>query len=249
MTSPMVPYSTPDAGLRYDASQYGAGMRGPILWLLEQKFLGHEIRKLKSMVGPVSALDFACGTGRIAVYLEPLVEACTGVDVSEPMLARAREKLRGTSLIRADLVTDPHAVDGSYDLITAFRFVLNTAPDVREKALSCLSSKLRDKRSRLIFNVHGNTHSYRHFARLYHKMGLGAAGTTLFNEMSLRDAVSMARRCGLRVVKVIGLGFIPRTIARLLPTRAIIALESSLARLPLIWRIGTNLLFVCARAD
>ena len=35
-------------------------------------------------------LDFACGTGRITSVVAPMTAECTGVDVSESMLAEAR---------------------------------------------------------------------------------------------------------------------------------------------------------------
>jgi ubiquinone/menaquinone biosynthesis C-methylase UbiE len=61
--------------------------------------------------GPV--LDAACGTGRHTAYLrESGRHAPIGVDASEAMLARAREKLPGVDLRRGDLTQLPLG-DGS----------------------------------------------------------------------------------------------------------------------------------------
>lgn len=57
--------------------------------------------------GPMRILDAACGTGRIAVGLCSLGHHVTGVDVSDAMLAEARERAEGLGfalpLFRQDL--------------------------------------------------------------------------------------------------------------------------------------------------
>ncbi|MEK7269953.1 MAG: hypothetical protein AAB215_03320 [Planctomycetota bacterium] len=134
-----------------------------------------------------------------------------------------------------------------FDLITTFRFVLNAEEGVRERALRALAPLLRDENSRLIFKVHGNRHSYRHFARFLHRIGLGQKDSR-FNELSRVESIALAERCGLRVVRVRGMGFIPRMASRLLPSFLWMALERTMASMPWIWRFGVNLVFVCRKA-
>lgn len=59
-----------------------------------------------------AVLDAACGTGRHAEYLAGAGREVIGVDASEAMLARAREKLPGADLRRGELTALPVA-DGS----------------------------------------------------------------------------------------------------------------------------------------
>ena len=56
-----------------------------------------------------AALDLGCGTGLAGAALRPLVERLTGVDLSERMVALAREKKLYDRLETGDLVQFLHA--------------------------------------------------------------------------------------------------------------------------------------------
>ena len=62
--------------------------------------------------GSGALLDLGCGTGQYAAALAELGWTVTGVDVSEDMLRRAREK--GVNAVRAD-ATDLPFEDASFD--------------------------------------------------------------------------------------------------------------------------------------
>ena len=63
-----------------------------------------------------STLDFACGTGRIGVWLKQQgVKQIDGVDITAAMLAKAKEKNIYTVLLHND-VLNTHLPDQSYDL-------------------------------------------------------------------------------------------------------------------------------------
>jgi len=79
-------------------------------------------------------LDVGCGTGNLSLELARLGVRVTGIDISEPMLAKAREKARREGLAvkfyRADARKLPFN-DGIFDAVvsvTALEFV----PDLRE---------------------------------------------------------------------------------------------------------------------
>ena len=77
-----------------------------------------------------SALDFGCGVGRMARSLASHFESYTGVDISEPMIAQAREWNQDCTRCRFVLNTagDLQAFEsGSVDLIYS-RFVLQHLP-------------------------------------------------------------------------------------------------------------------------
>ncbi len=102
-------------------------------------------------------VDFACGTGRIIATVAPLVAESVGVDVSETMLAAARQKCPSSRFVRADLTRDP--VDlGEFDLATSFRFLGNAEHTLRQAALGAVSRLVR-KGGHLIVNSHRNPHS------------------------------------------------------------------------------------------
>jgi ubiquinone/menaquinone biosynthesis C-methylase UbiE len=88
-----------------------------------------------------SALDFGCGVGRMARSLASHFESYTGVDISEPMIARAREWNSDCPQCRFILNTagDLRVFESaSFDLIYS-RFVLQHLPS---RAL--VESYLRD---------------------------------------------------------------------------------------------------------
>jgi predicted TPR repeat methyltransferase len=71
-------------------------------------------------------LEIGCGTGKNSQWLIDKTKKLTGVDFSEEMLARAKEKVKSTkaNFIQADIKKDwVFSKDGQYDLIT-FSLVL-----------------------------------------------------------------------------------------------------------------------------
>jgi SAM-dependent methyltransferase len=113
-------------------------------------------------------LDFACGTGRITSVVAPLVTNATGVDISESMLAVAKEKCPGTRFICADLTRESPDL-GPFDLATSFRFFGNAEDALRRSVLRALARLLRPG-GMLIVNNHRNPESIG--ARLLHSSGI-----------------------------------------------------------------------------
>jgi SAM-dependent methyltransferase len=65
------------------------------------------VRALLDELPPGRALDAACGTGRHLAYLQAAGREVIGVDASEAMLDRAREKVAEADLRRGDLTALP----------------------------------------------------------------------------------------------------------------------------------------------
>lgn len=72
-----------DAARRYDTP--GTGMFAPAV-------LGPTVDRLAALAGSGAVLEFAIGTGRVAVPLAERGVPVTGIELSEPMLARLRSK-------------------------------------------------------------------------------------------------------------------------------------------------------------
>ncbi len=62
-------------------------------------------------------LDAGCGTGLNAAVLKPYAETLTGIDLSEKMTERAREKGLYDSLVTADVIRFCHEHPSAFDLI------------------------------------------------------------------------------------------------------------------------------------
>jgi ubiquinone/menaquinone biosynthesis C-methylase UbiE len=99
-------------------------------------------------------LDFACGTGRITATLAPMVAESVGVDISESMLALARQKFTSALYVHADLTRDRVDI-GEFDIATSFRFLGNAEHELRRAALAAIRQRLRTG-GRLIVNSHRN---------------------------------------------------------------------------------------------
>ena len=65
------------------------------------------------------ALDFGCGAGRSTRFLRSFGYKVTGVDISEPMLQRARERDRCASqaVVKPDRIRSGHRI-GKFDCAT-----------------------------------------------------------------------------------------------------------------------------------
>jgi ubiquinone/menaquinone biosynthesis C-methylase UbiE len=70
--------------------------------------------------GRTAALDFGCGVGRLTAALADHFGTVTGLDIAEPMLARARDLLadsRRCTFVRNDRPDLRLFPDGSFDLV------------------------------------------------------------------------------------------------------------------------------------
>ena len=111
------------------APSYDLPGRNPILEL-EAPFTA----ELFSRIPPGRALDAACGTGRQSAALAELRHEVVGVDATEAMLERARERVPGAEF-RLGLLTELPVETGSVDLAVcslALTHLEDPAPAIRE---------------------------------------------------------------------------------------------------------------------
>jgi predicted TPR repeat methyltransferase len=67
----------------------------------------------------LDTLDLGCGTGLMGNLLRPISRTLTGVDLSENMLEKARQRQIYDRLVCGDLIEFLHTLDKSYDLAVA----------------------------------------------------------------------------------------------------------------------------------
>jgi SAM-dependent methyltransferase len=180
------------------------------IWELQRPYLVGTISKRFPYLPVKKYLDFACGTGRIFMALQPLAAQSTGLDLSPAMVTSACGRAPGTDIRQGNLLAEPEVVDSDYDLITAFRFFLNTDPNLRQRILSALAQRLRGPDSRLIFNAHGIWHS---------AYGVGLVAD-LVRRRPLRAALSVGQvrrllyAAGLELIEWRGFGLMPGGLYR-----------------------------------
>jgi len=229
----------------YDNVVYSDNSVSNFLWQLEKPVLEEIVKKVKQKTGKVDCLDFACGTGRIISFLEDKVDSITGIDISRTMLSVAAKRVRMTTLLCKDITTDEDDIEGHYDLITAFRFLLNAEPDLRLVAIRKLAKRLKGPESRLVMNVHSNPLSYKAILIPYHWLRAVLKGNELGGYMTKRQAVSDITDAGLVVEQVIGMGFISGRILKFFPWSMALSIERRLVDVPFLQSLGVNQLFIC----
>lgn len=201
---------------QYETGEYAPESYSSLLWEIEQSQLAAVIQRLRRSRPHIAALDFAMGTGRVASFLETHADSVTGVEISPEMCELARKKVRRTEIVCADILSPGAKFEGKFDLITAFRFFLNTEPSLRLTALKALASRLRDRDSLLVFNNHGNLWSHKlllwpyHFARR-----IGKSRSVEGNYLTSRQLLHLLPEAGLKLVDVTGCGFYSARILKL----------------------------------
>lgn len=204
-----------------------------LLRILNKYFDGREIH----------LLDFACGTGRITGFLESRVKTCTGVDVSMPMLAVAREKLGRTEIIKADITTEDVLRGRKFNLITAFRFFVNAEPQLRETAMRALAGLLAEDGC-LVFNNHQNYGAPGMRIRyMWHRLRQPGG---VFNVMTVAQMRKLAETAGLEVVELYPVGFVNPPKIRV-SERIRDAAENILGGCKLLSRYSESPIAVCRR--
>jgi SAM-dependent methyltransferase len=228
-------------GTEYE-QYYESGSWPRFLWSREQQIILRILEKYFAE-RDVHLLDFACGTGRITALLEDHVKTSAGVDVSDSMLAFARQKLKRTEIIKADITVENVLKPRTFNLITAFRFFLNAEPALRSAALRALV-ELLDEDGYLVFNNH------RCFDCPWTKLSYALhelknpSGT--FNVMSIREMEELVGEAGLEIVELYPVGFFhpPKVPVSYRLSRA---LDNVACKLTFLRRFSESPIAVCRR--
>lgn len=122
-----------DAARRYDTA--GTGMFAP-------EVLGPCVERLAQLAGVGAALEFAIGTGRVAVPLRARGVLVSGIELSQPMLDQLRTKVDSTTIpvVVGDMATA--SAPGKYSLVY---LVYNTIANLLTQAeqVACFRNAAR----------------------------------------------------------------------------------------------------------
>jgi SAM-dependent methyltransferase len=234
---------------RYDDEIYGPRSYASAMWRLQQPFVSSLLADERGRRRRVALLDFACGTGRVLSFCEPLVDSSVGVDISPAMARSARARCSRSEVIEGDLLAGMDLPRSTFHVITAFRFFLNTEPDVRRRALCALRDRLDDD-GLLIANVHGSTRSVRHFTLAYRRLRTraGTSGADLLNELSPADFRRSCEAAGFRVVAERGFGVLPPMLYRTRLGRSAARVDGAISGGRIAQRLAIDVVFACRAA-
>lgn len=229
-----------DRGLRYDAVH--ANKVDALIWDTFIKDLVGKQAELSAEAGGRRYLDFACGTGRVLKVGQPHFEESLGVDISDDMLAVARERVPEAQLVLADVTQDPDVVSGNFDFVTIFRFILNAERPLSMAVLAWLAEHMQPG-AILVGNNHMSRYSFRGIATVISN----ALFSTKLNHLSRSEVTQMLEESGFKVRKWSGYRVLPSFRGKPLLGRKIQgALERFLHAVG-IGRAGSEHVFVAER--
>lgn len=209
------------------------------MWELEKPL----IRKIFVGLAPKRVLDFATGTGRIAMELERCLpdSRIDGIDISEDMLAMARARCSHVAFHALDGRQALHAFGpATFDVVSAFRFFPNADPELREDAARQIAELVRPG-GHVVVNNHRNFWSPSYIA-------MRAAGSRTGRYGSRNAEIRSLFSCrGFTCMRKYSLGIWPQTDYRsmLLPWSITEAVERfNLRHLSSLHSLGYNTIFV-----
>lgn len=237
-------FQSPDAVEKYADVVYAPESYATYVNTRQRRFLRTLVERTYPQRRPVQH-DFACGTGRAIRLLHGLVRAAHGYDTSAVMLAKAREcgAYASLHLVQPDgPVPAPATVDGPA-LVTMFRLLLNVSEDVRDRAIAFAAAALPTADAGLlVIENHGNRGSLRHLAARRH------AGEPWFSELSHEQVLDLLDRHGFELVTARAFAVLPAGSYRRAWLRPAARLVDDLAaRVPTLWRWGTDVVYVARR--
>ncbi len=231
----------PSKGGEYE-TYYATQLWQKFLWSRERKFILRILKKYYAGRN-VHLLDFACGTGRITSLLEDRVKTSTGVDISSSMLAIAKEKLKRTEIIEADITIDNVLEGRKFNLIMAFRFFVNAEPPLRSAAIHTLA-KLLSEDGYFVFNNHQSYGSP--WIKLLHMRHQQKNPTGIFNVMTIDEMKRLVEGAGMEIVEFYPVGFFhpPKIVV---PQTLTNVIENICCKFESLARFSESPIVVCKR--
>ena len=226
----------------YETLVYRAGSYDSWIWRMQSDYVSAVLdRRFPRGIGHY--LDFACGSGRVLAMITPRAEHAVGVDVSDKMLAVARQRVPAATLEQRDITHESHDGD-RFDLVTAFRFFLNAEPDLRQDALRALHARVKDD-GLLIVNLHGNPWSMRSLGVTFRRLVLRQS----FNHLSLREFAALLRQTGFEIQEWRGFGLLVARVFNAFGPRLPEAAEGLARRFRFLQYFCVDLVVVCRKAS
>lgn len=235
-------HQTSDTPVHYDGSIYSPTGFDQHVWDIQKSILDRQLNS-PEWLAKASYLDFATGTGRILAHFHDKVADAAAVDTSPQMLDAARAKAPDARLLCLDIL-EPNALsDESFNLITAFRFFLNTEPELRQPILNRLVGLLKDEDSLVIFNVHATRRSVLGLMEPLRRL----KGWPPLNFMSEREVRQLCDDAGLEIVISRGVGLFPPRLFRSRMGPALRRIDRFASDRRLLKAVSQDLLFVCRK--
>ena len=221
---------------------------------------------LRNIIAPLqgkdkSYLDFACGTGRIISFVSEnfTFGEYVGIDSSPTMIKTAREKTGPTKVefISGNVLEDSDFLANNYfDVVSAFRLILNLEPENRYRLLQAIHKTMRSG-GVFIVNNHMNRFSVLgmialsirkilHFPLKNDLQARQEGKRRIINTMSEREVRKLLKDTGFEVIGVRRFILFPgHKNCLALPRRVLFFVELLLSKIPLLNLFGKDQIYVC----
>lgn len=160
---------------------------------------GQALRNTLTGIAFDTCLEIGCGTGKNTVWLMEKAKKVTAVDLSEEMLAKAKEKITSNRVHfkQADITTDWTFRDELYDLVS-FSLVLEHINNL-EPIFCEVAASLNDGGYVYI----GELHPFKQYSGSKARFGIGAGQQVVecFNH-PISDFTQSAKKHGLTLVDI-----------------------------------------------
>lgn len=193
----------------------------------------------------ISVMDFACGTGRVTGIISKVYPNTMGFDISEDMLAVARQKYPQLKFLKKDITNDD--MDKRFDLITAFRFFLNAEYELKELILSKFNDLLQND-GYIVFNIHMNNPSILFIlSRIKYLLWLTKIKQ---NGMSYTEVKKLAEKCGFHIVYSRWYSFLlGNPLLTFLPFGLLKSIDLVLSKIPVLRFFSKDLIYVLKKSN
>jgi SAM-dependent methyltransferase len=173
----------------------------------------------KAFPTPGRLLDLGCGTGRLCLHFARKGYDCVGVDLSDAMLARAREAACGLAIqyVQANLVDLAQLPDGSFDYAACLFSTLGMVRGHENRAKVVANAfRLLKPGGRFVLHVHNRFFHGLGWGRVLGGWRSGAGDITMsqayggapltLHHFTRREATALLREAGFHVRDVSAVG-------------------------------------------
>ena len=146
-------YRDSQVAQNYDGARF-ATWYGRLAHTVEANALASAAAKYFSTPGTL--LDIPCGTGRLFPVLLDAGHQVTGADISEEMLAVARNRFSGNPSVSFQKIDAEKMAfaEKNFDYVTSYRLMCHLPPEVRTRVLN---EMIRVCKKTLVINYHVET--------------------------------------------------------------------------------------------
>ncbi|MFA5075827.1 MAG: class I SAM-dependent methyltransferase [Patescibacteria group bacterium] len=250
-----------DAGLNYN-KRIGNRFEN-FIFDLEKYFLVKIFNDLQNQ--DKNYLDFACGTGRIIRFISQnfRFRSYIGYDLSPQMVEEAQKSIKSAEVkfIVGDITKNGGSLpDDYFELVTAFRLILNLEPNNRLNILRALHNKLSSD-GYLVVNNHMNRYSLMGvIAWLLHQVmrwplkndlaALRLGRRRIISTMSQCEVRKLLDETGFKIIKIYHFTFFPgyKNFV-ILPPRILFYVELFISSLPLVNYFTKDQIYVCVKKN